>query len=391
MPACFRCCRCWRCSRWCSTGLPLAVRVVVAVAGVLACVLPVYVDLPGAAVVWPIGVVLLQVFGRWTPATAWVGVAALVYVGAASTLPAEFATYRRPGPGLAAAGRVRRPDGALARPHRRRPWPGPPDHTRHAARGPGWRRWWCPRWWSARVGRRHLRPPAVVDVLGGPRDPFDDVEEPAFGCERVDGARRGVRHHPVEDRQKGLPVPGPHGRPAERHRRDPAGGGPGPLRRHRPALPAPTWRARSTWAPRRRRTPRRSRVLLGRGRGPRSTRAAGTPGPAIRPCLTSSLIPSTWTIPPRATGSAPTGLIGAAWFPGRDAGHRRGGRSGGVPDDEDVRRSAAVEGRGRWRRVVRRSRCVRRRRRSWVRGTHLRTLLTTPARAASGCACTPVT
>ncbi|WP_157522717.1 hypothetical protein [Herbidospora cretacea] len=73
---------------------PLAVRVVVAVAGLAGCLVPFVVDLPGPAVVWPIGVVLLQVFCRSSPLTRWLGLVALVHAGAMSMLPSRFTTYQ---------------------------------------------------------------------------------------------------------------------------------------------------------------------------------------------------------------------------------------------------------------------------------------------------------
>ncbi|GLX97812.1 hypothetical protein [Herbidospora sp. NBRC 101105] len=72
---------------------PLAVRVVVAVAGVASLVVAVVLDLPGAAVGWPIAVVLLQVFCGWSPLTRWLGLAALVHAGVMSMLPSQFTTF----------------------------------------------------------------------------------------------------------------------------------------------------------------------------------------------------------------------------------------------------------------------------------------------------------
>ncbi|TKK88738.1 hypothetical protein FDA94_11640 [Herbidospora galbida] len=73
--------------------VPLAVRVVVAAVGVAACVLPLLVELPGVMLVWPIAVVLFQVFCRWSPVTWGLGLAALVHAGAMSLLPVRFTTY----------------------------------------------------------------------------------------------------------------------------------------------------------------------------------------------------------------------------------------------------------------------------------------------------------
>ncbi|NAS24912.1 hypothetical protein GT755_24905 [Herbidospora sp. NEAU-GS84] len=73
--------------------VPLAVRVVVAVAGVASLVVAVVLDLPGAAVGWPIAVVLLQVFCGWSPLTRWLGLAALVHAGVMSMLPGQFTTF----------------------------------------------------------------------------------------------------------------------------------------------------------------------------------------------------------------------------------------------------------------------------------------------------------
>ncbi|WP_062349924.1 hypothetical protein [Herbidospora yilanensis] len=73
--------------------VPLAVRVAVAVAGVAACLLPVFVETPGVTIVWPIAVVLLQVFCGWSPVTRWLGLAALVHAGVMSLLPSQFTTF----------------------------------------------------------------------------------------------------------------------------------------------------------------------------------------------------------------------------------------------------------------------------------------------------------
>nr|WP_062341314.1 hypothetical protein [Herbidospora sakaeratensis] len=73
---------------------PLVLRVIVAVVGFSACLLPFVVPLPqGVTVFWPVAVVLLQVFCRWSPVTRWLGLLALGYVGAMTLLPAQFTTY----------------------------------------------------------------------------------------------------------------------------------------------------------------------------------------------------------------------------------------------------------------------------------------------------------
>ncbi|WP_459803772.1 hypothetical protein [Herbidospora sp. RD11066] len=70
--------------------VPVAVRMAVAAAGVTASFVP------GAEIVWPIGVVLLQSFGRWNPITSGLGMAALVHVGLANSLPTELSAANDP-------------------------------------------------------------------------------------------------------------------------------------------------------------------------------------------------------------------------------------------------------------------------------------------------------
>ncbi|WP_157520611.1 hypothetical protein [Herbidospora daliensis] len=73
---------------------PLVIRVIVAAVGVSVCLLPFVVPMPpGVTVFWPVAVVLLQVFCRWSPVTRWLGLIALVYVGVMSVLPGQFVTY----------------------------------------------------------------------------------------------------------------------------------------------------------------------------------------------------------------------------------------------------------------------------------------------------------
>ncbi|WP_030455962.1 hypothetical protein [Herbidospora cretacea] len=73
--------------------VPLAVRVAVAVAGVVALVLAAVLEMPGLAVVGPLAVVLLQVFCGWSPVTRWLGLAALLHLGAVSVVPNQFTTF----------------------------------------------------------------------------------------------------------------------------------------------------------------------------------------------------------------------------------------------------------------------------------------------------------